>query len=252
MRKSWSHNRLAPSAVAFAIEYFKLRRAANLPELNYLARNYDVLAMMNTCFLGVILITGTLKTITAVLLGGSVTDVLRSLPADLTLSWEDHFNVALVKLMAASMQTTAISGLANELPALHAYRTQNAGNDAVAYIGQDGKVVVGGGLLKAGFAREVKKVKAQTTEASDPMFGGWGKASRWRALGDVGKSAMNFVKWTAAVLWFRTLAVAGWGTVRRRPQDEASKQERSELPNGPKPEVCMSTIACRRPFTKAQ
>lgn len=243
IEKSWSRYRLIPSTIAFAIEFTKHCLAADLPDTHYVARNYDVLSIMYSTFLGAIIITGLLKAITAVLLGGSIADVGRSLPADLSLSLEDHFQVTLIKLMAASMQTTAISGLANELPALNAYQPQNKdGDEAVAYIGQNGKVVIGGGARKGGLGREVKKVKAQTMESSDAILGGWARLSRWRALKDVLLGAWRLGKWMVLVLWFRTLAGIGWGpdgngaTSKRCDKVTANREGSGQLARHP--QVC--------------
>ncbi|KAG8987904.1 hypothetical protein FRB93_004350 [Tulasnella sp. JGI-2019a] len=222
IRKSWGRKRLFPSTVAFAIEYTKHRIASGLPPNHYLGRNYDVLSMTYTLFLCIIGTTWLLKASTAILLGGSVSRNL--LPANLTVSSEDHAQVVLIKLLAASIQTTGMSGLANELPVLNAYDDEKAGKtgseEAVAHIGLDGTVVIVPGG-KGGLGREIKKIKPQAVESSDAILGGWGTRSRWRALRDLAYSIWGCWRWTFWRLWTKLaqgLMGNGLGVAPRPPR----------------------------------
>ncbi|KAG8883510.1 hypothetical protein FRB97_006493 [Tulasnella sp. 331] len=232
IRKSWGHKRFIPSAVAFVLEYTKHRLAADLPSSHYLARNYDGVSLVYTFLLGVIGTTWLLKSSTAILLGGSISGNL--LPANLTLSLDDHVQVVLIKLLTASVQTTGMSGFANELPVLNAYDDDDAqkgrregAEDAVAHIGLDGTVmIVPGGA--GGLAREIKTVKPQVMESSDPILGGWGSKSRWHAIRNLTFSAWRCWKYTFWRLWV-TLARAVMG----RSQTGATHSPR--IPKTPMP-----------------
>ena len=200
--KRWSHHRLPPTALSFFIILFSQWLSVLRQSRSYFARSGLILASFDTLMLLSIFITWFLKALTCVLLNGGLGDSFWTLPASMTLRWEDDFRTILLKLILASFSTTSVSGFANELPSI------NAKAEASVEIAPDGTVLFSPGA-KGGFGLEIKKVTVEEPEPSDPIFGGWGEAGRWRLLRKLGHALGNL-----ALYLVRPLYRDAWAGIR--------------------------------------
>ncbi|KAG9022288.1 hypothetical protein FS837_006483 [Tulasnella sp. UAMH 9824] len=155
--------------------------------------------------------TWLLKALTLILLEGSLdAGSFWTMPANMSLRWEDDARTVLLKLIVASFSTTAVSGLSNEMPGLKLNTNQPSNfsgadddaDDCVAIL-PDGRVLVSayshrhrhnqpGG--SSGLGREIKKIKAREPEMSDALFGGWLERGRWRLIVKLLKNIWRLVK----------------------------------------------------------
>ncbi|KAG9044508.1 hypothetical protein FS837_008037 [Tulasnella sp. UAMH 9824] len=197
--KPYAHNRLIPSLVSFATILLSHWLNILSGRDSFFATHNSVMAYFDSMMLLAVSTTWLLKALTFILLEGSLdAGSFWTMPANMSLRWEDDARTVLLKLIVASFSTTAVSGLSNEMPGLklNANQPSNLGgadddtDDCVAIL-PDGRVLVSayshrhrhnqpGG--KSGLGREIKKIKAREPEMSDALFGGWLERGRWRLI----------------------------------------------------------------------
>ncbi|KAG8953753.1 hypothetical protein FRC00_006173 [Tulasnella sp. 408] len=203
------------------------------------------MAYFDSMMLVAVSTTWLLKALTFILLEGSLdAGSFWTMPANMSLRWEDDARTVLLKLIVASFSTTAVSGLSNEMPGLklNANQPSNFGgadddaDDCVAIL-PDGRVLVSayshrhrhnqpGG--SSGLGREIKKIKAREPEMSDALFGGWLERGRWRLIVKLLKNIWRLVKVSVYLLvrtglgWLLSFFVKGLvaTTGRRNQEDE--------------------------------
>ncbi|KAG8896404.1 hypothetical protein FRC00_005998 [Tulasnella sp. 408] len=169
------------------------------------------MAYFDSMMLVAVSTTWLLKALTFLLLEGSLdAGSFWTMPANMSLRWEDDARTVLLKLIVASFSTTAVSGLSNEMPGLKLNANQPSNfagadddaDDCVAIL-PDGRVLVSAYSRRhrhnqpggsSGLGREIKKIKAREPEMSDALFGGWLERGRWRLIVKLLKNIWRLVK----------------------------------------------------------
>ncbi|KAG8905359.1 SCF ubiquitin ligase complex subunit cdc4 [Tulasnella sp. 403] len=196
VRKRWGHSRLFPSVAATLIDLAAYWHSFWWDPSSVLPKNNAHIAWLHTSLIGSVLITFTLKATAALLLDGDMGSPRLSLPANLTMNWEDDVRVSLMKLALASLGTTSIRGFSNELAPLNATKGRKA--EITAQILPNGQVVVrsGNGVevrSGGGLRREIKRVTLVKGDLSDPILGGWLRPFQWKLLGRILKALQELL-----------------------------------------------------------
>lgn len=159
------------------------------------------MAILDATILGAICVTWALKLLTVLLLEGGIPSSVWSLPANMSLHWEDDFRTVLLKLLIVSSTSTSISGFANEMPELNSNEVATQDLSSVEIL-PDGKVLVNGGRSR-GLREEIKKVKARPAQTSDAIFGGLMESKRLDLVARVGRSYWHILRSASRQLWSR-------------------------------------------------
>ncbi|KAI0076423.1 hypothetical protein K474DRAFT_1597913 [Panus rudis PR-1116 ss-1] len=174
VRQKWARLRLVPTTIVGLLTLIHFHIVLWFYPTSYPLPNY-IPNIAESFLLAVTVITCALNALTQLFLTGSISKPLIGHTASLMPKWDEDFNIVLLRLGTASLEATSVAGWGNEvggvgaasvLSALARTRPEDGG---VVELGRAGvislKPSVTGEQVKRGFANEITRVKAGSTNS---------------------------------------------------------------------------------------
>ncbi|KAF9246244.1 hypothetical protein BU15DRAFT_85024 [Melanogaster broomeanus] len=168
-----SNHRLAPSAFVSILALIHFHGVLWFSESSYPLLNY-MPCLFESILLSVTLLAIFLNVLTQVLTEGSVTRPLFGHHAALLPKWDEDFSIALLRMGTASLETSSVAGLGNEVGAVAALSPSTLGETEFGIVELNrfgvsslSHTFEGYGRnrrTKKGFSNEVKRVQATSTQ----------------------------------------------------------------------------------------
>jgi len=176
--------------------------------------------LFETGLIAVTLLTIALNALTQLLLEGSVARPLFGHQATLLPKWDEDFSIVLLRLGTASLEATSVAGLGNEVGGVTLSDTTVTNKPYTEYgsvelnrfgVTSISNTMEGRGRrrkIKEGFANEIKRVKASSSEGELWINSAW-----YRELVRFGLGVGKFAKGLLRLVWDGLR-----GRVQRRPR----------------------------------